>query len=597
MLPTIETKYEDSVMKASDSLKESETYIKAIQKELEENNQLSIESKTLFSSMLSKLDQVSEMSNMDKLKSIFDSGYIKETIDEKIKDEKEKKLLLDSFSSLRLAILKSTSFTSVLTGVLRKSIGSIVGLYASSMDLPPIVTFMTTRLGDLLGSFLQRRADKKERKAALEEKIRDEKESAEENRSSYIEREDTSDTEEIPQQLSHFEETQISANDELYDKLNAAGKAFIEDFRLGISEELDTVLKSAQVSDILKLLQHQDEIIEAINSELENHLIENKESYFKPENINDDIEARDTNRKMLNLLNDISEGTKNKPIDTKKKDKSSLEKIIPFIVSGFGSLLTGLGKTLFAIGDKLTFGLLGLLKDISVSAISKLGPSLISAFSNPGVLAALGVAATAFASKYMEDINEKLRKAGMAATEEGKALNSTAVNPEDVLNEKGKEDLKKFQEGNKFSKMSVKDQGALAWYRMTGNEEKVNEILNKYSVEPMDEKQRSNVFEEQSNKAKETRQKIERILHDNNGSLTSLDKNYSVLLEENKKIEETKNNNSSKSSGNASVVVPTTVSAPQTNINNTTVNNSSIFQRTTLMTDPGIHYALGSSFR
>lgn len=583
MLPTIETKYEDSVMNLSDSLKESESYIKSIQEELEKGNQLSVESKILFKSILSKLDQASEMSNMDKLKSIFDNGYIKDTINEKVKDDKERELLLESFSSLRLAILKSTSFTSILTGVLRKSIGSIVGLYSSTMDLPPIVTFMATRLGDMFGSFLQRRKDKKERKAALEEKI---------NRESQIIEKENNNSDSL-----YSKNEKIPLEDETYDKLNNIGKDFIEGFRSGISEELDTVLKSSDVSNILKVVQHQDYLIESINNELGNYLQSNKEILFKPENVNDSIESRDNNRKLLNLLSGINDSNKNKIDKNKEEPKSLFDKLIPFIISGFGALLSDLGKTLFSIGDKLTFGLLGLLKDISVSAIGKLGPSIIAGLTNPGVLSALTVAAASIATKYMEDINEKLRKAGLPAIEEGNALNGDAINPEDVLNKEGQEELNKFQKENNFSKMSIKDQGALAWYRLTGNEDKVDEILKKYSVPTMNENERDNLLEEQSNRAKETYKKIERITQTNDNSLNLLDNNYNILLEENKKIEESKNN-TSKSLGGTSVVAPTNISAPQTNINNiNTVNNSSIFQRTTLLTDPGIHYALGASFR
>ena len=75
MLPNTNIPFDESIAAIADTLKRSEMYVDLIRTELIEKGNLSSEGDVIIKSIISKLDQASEMSSIDKFKNWYDSDY------------------------------------------------------------------------------------------------------------------------------------------------------------------------------------------------------------------------------------------------------------------------------------------------------------------------------------------------------------------------------------------------------------------------------------------------------------------------------------------------------------------------------------------
>ena len=626
MLPNTNIPFDESIAAIADTLKRSEMYVDLIRTELIEKGNLSNEGDVIIKSIVSKLDQASEMSSIDKFKNWYDSDYIKDTIKERIKDEREQELLLKAFDSLKDSLIQSASVTSILSGQIRKSIGSFAGLFTSQMDLPPIVTFMTTRIGDAFGSFLQRRKEAQERRDALNRKLDDAiadnskpeqepKEPEEQEKPKPVADKSIPTKEQIEeiresvsssaQSLKVLESElkknlglESSINDDIVDTLVAQHVEVLE----GIQEGIDEIFNDPQIAGALRQLGESLSNPEVLQGVLEKAFdsVENQTDTVierisevpvnqEPvENVSDKEEQESYQRETLEALQDIAENTETTSnIKEKERTEGIFGKLFSGLMTGISATFSSLGKLLSAI---IPSSITGLVKSLI--------PSLASIVASPTVIATVAAGSYLLFNKYANEHNTELDRAGLAAANPDEIQNSTSTDPNDVLNEKGQEELKNFTEKNKFSEMSISDQIKMGFARIFGDEDTVKEITDKYKTDHFaTEEQKSELYKKQSLEAQETYSKIDLIPHI---SVEDLEKyassNINILELDRKQIEELVDRRLG--TGAAAAISPTSVATTNTSINtNNVVNQSTFVNRPMQLMDPQTHAAMGSSLR
>ena len=136
------------------------------------NTEVSGTFNTISEHILDQLKEASRSSVFERHEQLKTMDYIRDIIETKVSDEKEKKELLKAYEDAASSIRQSV-------GLLRKSqqflidhIGDIMGIFTSYVsNMPPIMTFLATRGGDFISNFIKRRQIKNERGIRLGEEI------------------------------------------------------------------------------------------------------------------------------------------------------------------------------------------------------------------------------------------------------------------------------------------------------------------------------------------------------------------------------------------------------------------------------------------